>query len=62
MSRYEEGMKLAKSMEQDMDKFYQGNNAAAGTRVRGVLQEIKVLSQTVRQEIQDMKNSMKSTT
>lgn len=59
MSRYNDFFNLVQNMEQDVEKFYKGGNAAAGTRVRKTLQDIKELAHEVRKEIQDMKNSMK---
>ncbi|WP_234571929.1 histone H1 [Rhodohalobacter sp. 614A] len=57
MSRKEELNQLISELEPDIDKFYEKGNKAAGTRARKKLQEIKKLSQEVRLEIQDMKNS-----
>ncbi len=49
---------LAKSLEDDNQKFYAGNNAA-GTRLRKGLQEVKKLAQTMRNEITVAKASRK---
>lgn len=57
MSRKEELNQLISDLEPDIDKFYEKGNKAAGTRARKTLQEIKKLSQEIRLEIQDMKNS-----
>lgn len=57
MSRKEELNQLVDELEVDIDKFYEKGNKAAGTRARKKLQEIKKLSQEIRLEIQDMKNS-----
>lgn len=59
MSRKEELNTLIDELEPDIDKFYEKGNKAAGTRARKKLQEIKKLSQEIRLEIQDMKNSGK---
>lgn len=59
MSRKEELNQLVDELEEDIDKFYEKGNKAAGTRARKKLQEIKKLSQEIRLEIQDMKNSGK---
>ncbi len=59
MSRKEELNQLVDELEVDIDKFYEKGNKAAGTRARKKLQEIKKLSQEIRLEIQDMKNSGK---
>lgn len=57
MSRKEELNQLIDELEPDIDKFYEKGNKAAGTRARKKLQEIKKLSQEIRLEIQDLKNS-----
>ncbi len=59
MSRKEELNTLIDELEPDIDKFYEKGNKAAGTRARKKLQEIKKLSQEIRLEIQDMKNTGK---
>lgn len=59
MSRKEELNQLVADLEEDIDKFYEKGNKAAGTRARKKLQEIKKKSQEIRLEIQDMKNSGK---
>ncbi|MBR0570354.1 hypothetical protein KB205_06990 [Microvirga sp. STS03] len=45
------------SLESDFEKFYDKNNAAAGTRVRKGMQDLKNMAQDIRKEVQDMKNS-----
>ncbi len=57
MSRIEQMKSLIDQLEPDMVKFYDKGNKAAGTRARKTLQEIKKVSQEIRLEIQDMKNS-----
>lgn len=57
MSRIEQMNNLVEELEPDMVKFYEKGNKAAGTRARKTLQEIKKVSQEIRLEIQDMKNS-----
>ncbi|MFU8813089.1 MAG: histone H1 [Balneolaceae bacterium] len=57
MSRIEQMKSLIDELEPDMVKFYEKGNKAAGTRARKQLQEIKKVSQEIRLEIQDMKNS-----
>lgn len=56
MSRYEEIKGLIGGLEEDMGKFYEKGNKAAGTRARKSLQQLRKLSQEVRLEIQDIKN------
>ncbi len=57
MSRIEQVRSLISELEPDMEKFYEKGNKAAGTRARKTLQEIKKVSQEIRLEIQDKKNS-----
>lgn len=57
MNRIEQMKSLVEELEPDMVKFYEKENKAAGTRARKQLQEIKKVSQEIRLEIQDMKNS-----
>ncbi len=56
MSRFEQLRSLINSTEQDFAKFYGKGVQSAGTRVRKAMQELKVLAQEIRVEIQDMKN------
>lgn len=46
---------LIASAEADADKFSKGNNAA-GTRLRGTMQELKVIAQEVRTAVTEAKN------
>jgi hypothetical protein len=59
-SRYEELKNMVAAMEQDFVSFYEKNNKAAGTRVRGAMQELKNFAQVVRTEVQSIKNNSKS--
>lgn len=56
MSRFEEIKSIVTGLEDDMVKFYEKGNKAAGTRARKGLQGLKKLAQEVRLEIQDIKN------
>lgn len=56
MSRFEEIKGIITGLEDDMVKFYEKGNKAAGTRARKGLQNLRKLSQEVRLEIQDIKN------
>jgi hypothetical protein len=56
MNRYAQLRELLLSLETDFIKFYEKNNKAAGTRVRKGMQQLKVLAQDIRSEVQDMKN------
>ncbi|MDZ7681820.1 MAG: hypothetical protein U5J63_08970 [Fodinibius sp.] len=55
MSRLDEIKGIITGIEDDMVKFYEKGNKAAGTRARKGLQNLKKLSQEVRLEIQDIK-------
>ncbi|MBN3518973.1 histone H1 [Algoriphagus lutimaris] len=59
MSRFKEMQDLVNSLESDFEKFYEGGNKAAGTRVRNGMQAIKNLAQEIRAEITAMKNAAK---
>ena len=48
---------LVMSLEDDFSKFYEKQNAAAGTRVRKGMQELKTMAQAFRTEVQNTKNS-----
>ena len=49
-------------MAADFQKFYVDGNKAAGTRVRLAMQELKTFAQTVRNEVQTIKNGGKEST
>jgi len=55
-ARYNELVQLVANMKADFEKFYNDNNKAAGTRVRGAMQELKAFAQTVRNEVTEIKN------
>ena len=59
MNRFDELKNLVMSLEGDFDKFYNKQNQAAGTRVRKGMQDLKVLAQNIRSQVQNMKNSEK---
>lgn len=56
MSRFSEVKDLILSLEGDFEKFYDKGNQAAGTRVRGGMQQLKTLAQDIRSEVQSLKN------
>lgn len=56
MSRLNEVKNLMAGLEEDLVKFYDKGNKAAGTRARKQLQDLKKLAQDIRVEIQNMKN------
>jgi hypothetical protein len=56
-NRYQELQALVAGMAGDFEKFYKDGNKAAGTRVRLAMQELKNFAQTVRTEVQAIKNA-----
>jgi len=56
MAQFDQLKELVLSLEDDFSKFYEKGNKAAGTRVRKGMQDLKVLAQDIRKEVQDMKN------
>ena len=59
VARYAELQALVAGMAADFEKFYRDGNKAAGTRVRLAMQELKTFAQTVRNEVQSIKNEGK---
>lgn len=57
MSKFAKVKEVIASVEADVEKFYNAGNAAAGTRVRKAMQELKVLAQEIRAEVTDKKNA-----
>jgi len=57
MARIDEVKTIMAHLEDDMDKFYNKGNKAAGTRARKHLQDLKNLAQVIRKEIQEKKNA-----
>ena len=55
---YEELKAKVHEIEEDVKKFYEKENKAAGTRIRKAMQEVKSLAQKVRTDIQEKKSSM----
>jgi len=53
----EEMINRLECIRTDYAKFYEDGNNAAGTRVRKVMQEIKVDAQDLRLHIQETKNN-----
>ena len=51
MENFNDLKALVAGMEEDMAKFYEKDNKAAGVRIRKALQEIKGLAQTMRNEV-----------
>lgn len=59
MEKYKQLNDLLATVEADFEKFYNGGNGAAGTRIRKAMQELKVLAQEIRTEVSTRKNSDK---
>jgi hypothetical protein len=57
MKEYEKIKQLLAAIEEDVIKFSEKGNAAAGTRVRKGLQDVKRACQEMRDAIQDVKKS-----
>ena len=55
--RYAQLQQMVAAMAGDFEKFYKEGNKAAGTRVRLAMQELKNFAQSVRTEVQSIKNS-----
>ncbi len=57
MERFQQIRTIINEIEEDVNKFYDKENQAAGTRIRKAMQEVKELAQQVRTEVQGIKNS-----
>jgi len=55
MKEYDKVKQLVAALEEDVAKFSEKGNSAAGTRVRKGLQDVKRACQEMRDAIQDMK-------
>lgn len=56
MDKFNQLKELLASIEADADKFYNKGSKAAGTRVRGGMQQVKALAQEIRNEVTALKN------
>lgn len=56
---YEDLLNHLKGLEADVVKFYEKGQAAAGTRIRKGLSELKKRAQDMRNEIQSLKQERK---
>jgi len=59
MEKFAKVKELVAAIEADVEKFYNAGNAAAGTRVRKGMQDLKVLAQEIRTEVTEQKNNAK---
>ncbi|MEL7473363.1 MAG: histone H1 [Planctomycetota bacterium] len=55
MDSYEQLKKIIADAEDDVAKA-EGGNKAAGTRVRGTMQEVKNLAQEIRKEVLELRD------
>lgn len=60
MEKYQQLVDFVQSLENDFHKFYVKGQAAAGTRVRKGLSELRKMCQDVRKDIQDVKAQRKA--
>ncbi len=60
MNKYEELVQAVKNLETDFEKFYDKGQAAAGTRLRKGLSDLRKLAQDVRKDVQDIKAERKA--
>jgi hypothetical protein len=57
MDKFNQIKALVDGITADADKFYNGGNSAAGTRIRKAMQDLKNLASEVRKEVTELKNS-----
>ena len=57
MESFKKVKELVASVEADAVKFYDNGNAAAGTRLRKGMQDLKGLVQSIRAEVTEKKNA-----
>ncbi|MDP2364005.1 MAG: histone H1, partial [Ignavibacteria bacterium] len=55
MEKFDQLVQFVQSLEVDFQKFYVKEQAAAGTRVRKGLSDLRKLCQEVRNDVQDVK-------
>ena len=60
MDNYQQLVDYVASLETDFHKFYEKGQAAAGTRVRKGLSELRKMCQYVRKNVQDVKAERKA--
>jgi hypothetical protein len=57
MQKFQSVKDLLASAEKDAAAFYEKGNNAAGTRLRGAMQQLKVLASDIRKEVTEVKNT-----
>lgn len=60
MEKFENLVQAVKNLETDFEKFYVKGQAAAGTRLRKGLSDLRKQAQEVRKDIQDVKAERKT--
>ena len=60
MEKFNDLVEAVKSLETDFEKFYIKGQAAAGTRLRKGLSELRKVSQDIRKDIQEVKAQRKA--
>lgn len=60
MDNFQQLVDYVASLETDFHKFYEKGQAAAGTRVRKGLSELRKMCQDVRKNVQDVKAERKA--
>jgi hypothetical protein len=57
MEKFTALKELIASAENDAEAFYNKGNKAAGTRLRGAMQNLKVAASDIRKEVTEKKNT-----
>ncbi len=57
MEKFTALKELIKSAESDVEAFYNKGNKAAGTRLRGAMQQLKVIATDIRKEVIEKKSA-----
>jgi ABC-type Zn uptake system ZnuABC Zn-binding protein ZnuA len=60
MNKYDELIQAVQNLHTDFEKFYEKGQAAAGTRLRKGLSELRKLAQDVRKDVQEVKAQRKA--
>jgi ABC-type Zn uptake system ZnuABC Zn-binding protein ZnuA len=60
MNKYDELIQAVQNLHTDFEKFYEKGQAAAGTRLRKGLSELRKLAQDVRKDVQEVKARRKA--
>ncbi len=60
MSKFDDLLQAVKNLEVDFEKFYEKGQAAAGTRLRKGLSDLRKHAQEVRKDVQDVKAQRKA--